>query len=242
MSAAMVQNFLRYRRRFRVGLGNIMPLSSEKYPKLTGFPPNLIHETDLYQSIIPFLEGQNADGLVFSMTGERLLAPLVVSDGHTHETDKTALPWWPIASWQLPANGPDGAGFHPQAAQVKINAGISPNLGVVLCKPQPGTTKIAIRACITGPYDAGAAAYFQLKFNLYGDNDPTFVSGLPIHSLVWDLSITHDKTWLETQPIDISGLPFTAERLLVCLASWNFNVAAGSPYVAVYQIQIGAVE
>jgi hypothetical protein len=242
MPAAMVQSFLRYRRRFRVGAGNIMPLSSEKFPKLTGWPPNLSHDSDLYQSIIPFLEGQNADGYVFSMTGERLLSPLAVSDGHTHNNEKTALPWVPIGSWQAPSNGPDAAGFHPQAAQLTTDAGINPIMAIILCKPQASTNKVVARACISGPYDAGAAAFFQLKFNFYGDNDPSFIAGISNFSLVWDLSVTHDKTWLESQPIDISGLPYTADRQLICWVSWNFNVGAGAPYVAVYQIQIGAAE
>lgn len=242
MPAALAQNFLRYRRRFRVGAGNIMPLSSEKFPKLTGWPPNLSHETDLYQSIIPFLEGQNADGYVFSLTGERLSAALSVSDGHAHETTKTALSWWPIHNFQLPGGGPSFSGFHPQAAQLTPDVAYNPTLSISLCKLQPGTSKISFRACVTGPYGAGSASAFQLKFSLYGDNDTTFLSPISGISLVWDLSVSRDQVWLETQPIDISGLSFSADRQMVCLCSWNFDGQVGTPYVAVYQIQIGAVE
>lgn len=241
MPAAMVQNFLRYRRRFRVGAGNIMPLSSETFPKLTGFPPNLIHETDLYQSIIPFLEGQNADGHVFSLTGERLTESLAVADGHIHDDDKTAMPWIPLAAMQLPASGLV-LSDHPSAAQLTTDADLNPVIAIILCKPQPGTNFVVIRACITGPYDTGTANFFQLTFSLYGDDDPTFVAGITYPALVWDLSIDHDQTWLETPPIDISALPFTAERLLNCWVSWDFDVAAGAPYVAVYQVLIGAIE
>lgn len=240
MPGAMVQNFLRYRRRFRVGAGNIMPLSSEKFPKLTGWPGNLSHETDLYQSIIPYLEGQNADGYVFSLTGERLSSALAVSDGHIHDTEKTAMPWWPLVSCQLPANFPTGD--HPQATQLTTDVDLNAIIAIMLCKPQPGTTKVAIRACVTGPYGAGAAGYFQLKFSLYGDNDPTFASGITNHSLVWDLSVTHDEKWLETPPIDISALPFTADRLMNVWVGWNFDVGAGAPNVAVYAVEVGAVE
>lgn len=238
MPAPLVTDFLRYRKRFRVGPSRLTPISSEAYPKLTGWPPNINHDTDLYQSIIPFLEGQNADGYVFSLTGERLSSSLAVAAGHSHELAKTALAWWPVGSWQCPANrGPD----KPEAAVITTSAYLNPIMAIILGTLQPGTTRVAVRACVTGPFNAGAANFFQLKFSLYGDLDTSFLSPITTQ-LVWDLSVTSTQKWLETSPIDISGLSFSANRQLVCLVTWSFDVAAGAPDVAVYQIQIGALD
>lgn len=233
---ALVQDFLRYRRRFRVG---ITPISSESYPKLTGWPQNLLHETDLYQSIIPFLEGQNADGAVFSLTGERLETALTVSGGHGHDTDLTAIPWWPIGNWQLPAN----RGDKPTAATLTTDTDFSSALCTLISTVQAGTSRIAIRACVDGPFNAGAASFFSLTFALYGDNDTGFADPITTQ-LVWDLRASHIYTeaWLETIPIDVSGLDFTADRQLICVVTWAFDVASGAPDMAVYQVLIGALD
>lgn len=231
----IVQDFLRYRRRFRVG---ITPISSEAFPKLTGWSQNLVHETDLYQSIIPYLEGQNADGAVFSLTGERLTETLSVSEGHSHDTEKTAISWWPIGNWQCPAN----RGDIKEAATLTANSVyLSPVLCVILGTVQSGTTRVAVRACMTGPFNAGTANFFQLQYSIHGDLDTTFVDGIP-GNLVWDLSADHEQAWRESAPIDISGLSFSADRILVCSVLWNFDVSSGSPDVAVYQVQIGALD
>jgi len=233
---ALVQTFLRYRRRVRVGVLGLLPISSEKYPTLTGWPGNVMHDTDLYQSLIPFLEGQNADGAVFSLTGERLTAALPVASGHAHDTDVTALPWWPIGSWQMPSNRTEPF----SAATITVNAVINSTLAIFLGTVQPGTTRIAVRACITGPIGAGAALWFMLTFNIYGDNN--LASDALVTQLVWDLSVDHVEHWLETQPIDISVLSFTADRQIICAVTFSFDVGAGAPAIAVHQVLLGALD
>jgi len=232
VATPVVQNFLRYRKRFRVGELGLIPISSEKAPQLTGFPPNLMHDSDTYESVVPYVEGQNADGYVFSLTGERLTAALPVTQGHLHDSDKTFLPWWPIGSWQFPAN----IGTIPEAASMNALSGV---LGVTMgCMPA-GANLVAIRGCVSGPSAAGAALFFFAKASIYGDN-ANFLNPL-IHSLTWDLSVVHDQTWLESQPIDVSGLSFTASRQLLVLWNWGFDQAPAGSEATIYNLQIGAV-
>lgn len=231
----VVTSFLRYRRRVRVGAG-LIPISSEKAPKVVGWPPNVMHDSDVYQSLIPYLEAQNADGLVFSLTGERLDVPLAVAAGHKHDTEKTFLRWWPLCNLQ-PSSDLDPV---PEAFSITTDAGYSNTLGGNQVTLPAGASKVVLRGCLSGPSGAGVASAFRVSVTLYGDLDFLFANPIEV-SVSWDLGAVLDQAWVECAPVDVSALALSAERQVFCLWAWAFDVSSGAPEVTLYQARLEAL-
>lgn len=227
------QNYSRYGGKYR--LGSLLPVSSTPLPTFVGVPPNLEHETDVYQSLIPELAGGNANAAVWSTTGQRLTADLVNPSAHTHNLDRTLLDWRLVGAWQpvgdrntnLEAWSPKSTDTENRFAWVAFLAPF-------------GARYLFPRLKLTAPVGAGVCDIFEVSLDLY---DATIGTPQSV-ALVADMrnGRTYTEEWIESRPIDLLKVltfPGSDQR---CFGLWRFafiNVTSGTPEAAVWEIQLG---
>jgi hypothetical protein len=234
--AFLAQDHRLGRGKFRAG--GPLPFSAEELPAVWGFPPNLAHGDDPYQSLIPYLAAKNADGLAYSLTGARLDADLSVTEGHAHDTEETLLDWIQIASCVLRAD----RGSLDEAGAV-FSTDTDSRLALTLARVPDGATEIWARVKATAPSPEPAnCSAFVVTLDLYGDGDTAFAA--PLKRLFYfDFSNgqTYVERWLTAGPIDISGLSFAAAGVQGVVGIWKFAFLAPTEVAgaAVWEVQLG---
>lgn len=232
------QDFRLNKGKFRAG--SLLPFSAEKLPEVWGFPPNLAHGDDSYQSLLPHLEAVNADGLAYSMTGNRLTAALAVAGGHEHDTADTLLDWIQIASCPL-----RGDRLNAKEAASYLSSDAENRFALTIARVPDGATQFYARVKVSCPLGPGVADAFYIVVDFYGDGDTAFAS--PRSALFYfDMTTgaTYTEKWLEAGPISIAGLSFSgAEQQVIGRWRWFFkNVVSGLPEGAIWEVQQGLRE
>lgn len=230
-------SYLRGRLTRRTSSG--VPYSRTDYPETPGSPPNLAHQGDHLGALSLRRADLLAEGLYYSLTGERLDGEVEVTEGHAHDTEATLLDWQSLASWGCPDYAAtDFAGdFLAADGAAKVLA-----LGLVAVPA--GARYVWPRACVT--VTDSKVALVSVLAECWGDSDPTLPArpSVVAYSNVAVAANSHLARWREGTPIDLDRLSFAdpAARLLVVRWSATVSTHGGATSARVHALSLGVKE
>jgi len=188
--------------------------------KVRVIPPNIGHGNAHLDSLWYYAMRESIRALIRSLVEKELpdVTPLVVTTGHKHDENQSALDWWQAGScFSWTSSGPAFTG-----GATVIDSTTETDYAVAPFVLPDGCSRIYPKAKIS-TVNAGDRLDLRVRVFSPGDlNSTTPIEGGRLGVSDYNGS-THDRSWMPFSPVDVSSLP-TTNGVKLGVGIWSARV------------------
>jgi hypothetical protein len=195
-----------------------------------GLPGNLAHVDDVYQSLLPWLAGENAKALSLSLDNTTLDTTRTITAGHDH-TDAAyhdGLTWMQLGSWQAVSS--QGLTANRPGLVVSATSDTDYFFGAVVLPS--GLRYVVPRIRYS---TAGSTVYLTARVRFYAPS-ALFTVSVDGGQVSGNTATSDLDGWLEGGASDVSGIATTNSRRVVYV---KLSASVNTSTATLYGFQLG---